>query len=306
MYTIVGGGFGLYGYFPAIVQQTGMKVLLNEKYRKTITSRPELNRFYKKIIWCESLTSALHIADGIIIATPPTIQAKLIDEILAIENISRVVLEKPIATTPNYGKDILRKFYDKKKRLRLGYTFMHTNWYGSLRESIPSISGVKIHWSFKAHHIENNIDSWKRYHENGGGPLRFYGIHLIALLTSLGFDKALTSIIEGDKRNEFISWKASFENKGACRCEVTVQINCYKTSFAIDVFDQNKEPRCLFYGQSPFDDVENNLDEDSRLPVLRKLISSFDEDDSLYLRLYDDANTLWMNIENTTDYIVAK
>jgi hypothetical protein len=48
MYTIVGGGFGLYGYFPAIVQQTGMKVLLNEKYRKTITSRPELNRFYKK------------------------------------------------------------------------------------------------------------------------------------------------------------------------------------------------------------------------------------------------------------------
>jgi len=46
----------------------------------------------------------------------------------------------------------------------------------------------------KADHFKNNKDNWKRDHKQGGGPLRFYGIHLIAVLAELGYTSSRQSL----------------------------------------------------------------------------------------------------------------
>ena len=46
-YLILGGGFGLYGYLPALI---GLKknVITNIKYKKIIQKRPDLHEMSKK------------------------------------------------------------------------------------------------------------------------------------------------------------------------------------------------------------------------------------------------------------------
>ena len=45
MYSIIGSGFGLYGYLPAIIKLHKKGVVLPEKYKEKILLRPELKEF---------------------------------------------------------------------------------------------------------------------------------------------------------------------------------------------------------------------------------------------------------------------
>jgi predicted dehydrogenase len=73
---------------------------------------------------------------------------------------------------------------------RIAFTLAATHWFLKLKELISSVGDsfteIKIEWSFRAHHYSNGVDTWKRYTPQGGGALRYYCIHFLGLLATMG------------------------------------------------------------------------------------------------------------------------
>ena len=59
MVTIFGGGFGLYGYLPALIDGMNEQVCLPKKYIKVLRARDDLSSFEDKIFWVEDETDAI-------------------------------------------------------------------------------------------------------------------------------------------------------------------------------------------------------------------------------------------------------
>ena len=55
MYTIIGKGFGLYGYLPAIIMNNSNLVLSNE-YKFNIQKRKDINQYINKIKWTQNIS----------------------------------------------------------------------------------------------------------------------------------------------------------------------------------------------------------------------------------------------------------
>ena len=58
MYTIIGKGFGLYGYLPAIIMNNSNLVLSNE-YKFNIQKRKDINQYINKIKWTQNIEEAI-------------------------------------------------------------------------------------------------------------------------------------------------------------------------------------------------------------------------------------------------------
>ena len=58
-------------------------------------------------------------------------------------------------------------------------------------------SNVRIGWNFQAAHFRSNSpESWKANSQNGGGALRFYGIHLLACAAELGYQTVCSAAMD--------------------------------------------------------------------------------------------------------------
>ena len=75
IHAIIGSGFGLYGYLPALTEEFGASVVLPEQYRDKAASRPELVRFLGGVRWESDLDRALAVASTVVIAATPAAQA---------------------------------------------------------------------------------------------------------------------------------------------------------------------------------------------------------------------------------------
>jgi hypothetical protein len=89
MFTILGGGFGLYGYLPAILRLEP-RVILPARYRPVVERRPELQGCIPRIDWTDDLRS-LAGATAAVIALPPAWQAEALARCLAFPDIRRLV-----------------------------------------------------------------------------------------------------------------------------------------------------------------------------------------------------------------------
>lgn len=298
IYTIVGGGFGLYGYLPALINSKIRRILLYEKYKKIIETRLELKQYLDRIEWRCSINEAINEATTAIIAIPPRDQKELITNTLLSSNIKSLIIEKPISTDPVSSKQILNDILAKKKILRVGYIFLYTDWYKSLKESLDySVDKIRINWSFKAEHFKRNKETWKKYHSIGGGPLRFYGIHLLAVLSSLGYNKCERSdfnLIGGDQP---VEWIAKFTGVNLPRCELVVLINTDNERFHIEMIKSKDEVSNLVLQNSPFKNSTLIEKQDLRVPILERLIESLRDNDDNYIKLYQSTNALWDLVE---------
>ena len=128
MYTIIGRGFGLYGYMPALLMHLNQKFVLQTRYKSTILSRPELAHFAESIEWAPDLENALGRVDSVIIATTPETQIEMIKRSLRHPNIQRFVLEKPLASSPQIASEVLSRLEFAEKELIVGYSLAHLNW----------------------------------------------------------------------------------------------------------------------------------------------------------------------------------
>lgn len=290
--AILGSGFGLYGYLPAFVQCDATIILL-ERYKKKFLGRKELQGLYHKIIWCENQLEAIQNAEKIVIAKPPLIQKEFVELIFKHSNkVECVFLEKPLCVSPSESKNLLLKLERSSIKFRIAYLFIFTGWFKKIKKCIAveeNIDEIVISWSFVAYHFKNNIETWKRHHEEGGGALRFYGIHFIAVAAFLGYSYIENACLQCQESNLRIVLKKDKSPK------LTFIINTQQSnSFKINFLPDNKNDNIVL--KDPFDDFENN-DLDYRVKILKQYINSEEDNEKVY-KFYKDTINLWEKIEN--------
>jgi predicted dehydrogenase len=300
MFTIAGSGFGLYGYLPALVD-AGEEVVLPAAYRAKVEARPELAAYAPGVRWAADADAALEGADAIVIATPPARQLELALRCLALPSLGTLLLEKPVAPTPREAIALLDALRRAGKRYRVGYTLLHAAWAGRLAAAMASGAPLSIRWRFKAHHYARDLRNWKRFPAQGGGALRFFGIHVLALLARIGYREVLDSVLRADSSDEAACWEASFEGPGLGRCTVLVDSRSAQTGFEVALERGGKRERLLRL-DDPFAEEVPKGGGDRRIGVLARLLATLDERDAPFAALYDETDRLWLATEEASRF----
>jgi predicted dehydrogenase len=307
MIAILGSGFGLYGYLPALVQGCGQTVILPDEYRSRLAGRPEIAHLANKVEWAPNKETTINQADGVILAMRPIDQGDWARRCLAAGNIKRILLEKPVAPSPDLARALLAELACAGKVIRVGYTFGHTSWAGQLRQALSSPSDsseLRIQWKFLAHHFSNDGRNWKRLTSSGGGALRYYGIQLIGLLAELGYDDIISSIASGDSPDEIGKWRASFAAPNLPHCEILVDSKAAEESFHVQLTSETHAAVIVSNQASPFESGDEYQERrfDRRVPVLSRLCSSLLEGTTDYTAQYAASIELWRRVERETKF----
>lgn len=310
MFAILGSGFGLYGYLPALVDVCHQRVVLPERYRGRLAQRPELSRFIGRVEWAVDEDAAVAHAQGLVVAMRPIDQGNWVRHALGLSNIKCLLLEKPLAQSPEASASVLDDLIKSSKRFALGYTFRHTGWGGNilrLRDMANEPSMFSLHWAFMAHHYRHGLENWKRFTASGGGAIRFYGIHLIALLAEIGYRDVEVSRAFGGSPDEIDKWSAMFVGPDLPDFGVTID-----TCSDVEHFRLEQVP--LYRGRAatlwanfgdPFqinEDAVQRPHDDQRVPVLAQLCRSLlaDDPDSGPYQWYEETIKLWQRVEDNT------
>jgi predicted dehydrogenase len=297
MYAIVGSGFGLYGYLPAIVESLGERVVLPRAYEAKMRARAELAPLISRVEWVDDMQASLERADTVVIATPPARQVEVARRCLGLGNVRRMLLEKPPAPTPEEAVALLEDLRRHARRYRIGFTLLHTAWRPALRwPARASADGVDITWTFMAHHFAKDLSNWKRRRSEGGGVLRFFGIHLLAFLGMHGYEDVRDSVFEAQRADEPRCWSATFTGPEVPPCRVRVDSGATENIFRIEARSGTRSTPLVALAD-PFQDEPAIGAHDRRVGVLERLLASFGEDDARYEELYDNVNRLWAKAE---------
>lgn len=310
--AILGSGFGLYGYLPAMVEAGASKIALPVRYQAKLSLRPELKIFSSAVQWVTDENAALEIADSVVLALRPDLQAQWVSRCMQLSNIKHLLLEKPLAPSPDDAVSLFEELVMSKKAFRIGYIFRFTSWGARLLRSMRGKKGgdsfdrLNINWNFLAHHFQHESTAWKKYRTSGGGAIRFYGVHLIALLAEIGYQEISSSQTFGPNTEEILQWTATFSGMGLPVCNVAINTKATSNQFRIDcaggstittIVDQ-ADP---FYN-GPSELSSNELDR--RTPLLRDLCLSLWEDPGNIYKWYRDTLRLWRIIEERTFFKV--
>jgi predicted dehydrogenase len=287
VFTVVGGGFGLYGYVPALAD-LGETILIARRYEPAFLSRPELQRHAPAIRWVDDVDAGLRGATGVVLAVPPAEQPALARRCCELGSIRQVVLEKPIAVDPAGAQRLLDTLHAAGKRYRIGYTLLHTAW--AERARMPA-DGASVEWHFMAHHFTRGLHNWKRTHATGGGVLRFFGVHVLAWLAREGVSQVIDAHLEGEAPGEPSRWTARVRHGGG-DCAIEVDSRADAPHFGIRGSGQT-----LVSLPEPFAEEAAHAGEDRRVAVLKRLLASFGEDDAAWSDVYRRTNALWSDVE---------
>lgn len=295
---VLGSGFGLYGYTPALLAR-GDKVLLPEHYRETVRSRDDLRIFDDEFRYC-SVEEAMELADEVIIARAPFQQAATLATMHRKRKLACLYLEKPLASSPEAAHQVLSSARLLADKVKVGYLFSYLEWYKQLDSlcAFPaSEPPVTIEWQFQAHHWEHGLETWKKEAGYGGGVLRFYGIHLIAIAAKMGYQHAGCSELIGQIPGQPTRWYAMFKAKNKRSLIVDIDSNAEQTKFAINV--AGLPP--IIEINSPFDIVSSlRSGGDLRSTVIGHYLD--EEYTSDIVNWYDNTIDLWAMTETQTHF----
>ncbi len=302
MLGILGGGFGLYGYLPAAVELLQEPVLLLEKYKPAIDSRKELVNFKDQIIWLKSEEELMQTADSLVISRRPLDQEALISNSLLLKNLKRIMLEKPLACSPENAQKILNQIEKSNKKCSVGFTFRYTNWAKNLERAIfndgfSKPETLSLSWNFMADHFSHNSESWKKQHTQGGGSIRFYGIHVVALLAEWGYDQVESSSVSNSNYC-FYNWSACFKGLGLPTFFVNLNSKSSTSNFKVKLGNKDQ---FFFEGVGPFDPVLNKLtfsEQDTRCIYLQDALEELFQLKNPYPKRIDRCTKLWQLIES--------
>jgi hypothetical protein len=178
-------------------------------------------------------------------------------------------------------------------------------WAERLRAVLcEGTDGLSLDWSFMAHHYRANLANWKRFDASGGGALRFYGIHLIALLAELGYDDVSSSVVGGPSDGETASWEAVFTAQALPPFALRVDSRSTKTCFRIAADERGPAVVDL---SDPFASVRQAVVNvrDPRVDVLARLCRSLDADDASHAQRQRNIIALWARVEATSRRIAT-
>lgn len=306
MFTILGSGFGSYGYLPALVEASA-EVALPIRYRDAVGGRPELSGYLQQVVWCSDVDDALTRSSGVVIALRPEDQARWVPRLTEMPNIRRLILEKPLAPTPESAASLLMAVENAGKRYRVGYTFRFTPWAGNLSAALAgSADSISFDWNFLAHHYRADLANWKRFSSHGGGALRFYGIQAIALLSELGYDDVATSTVSGASDDEVEHWEATFTGPNLCPCVLKLGSRETNTSFRVAAHNKGQAVQTLADQHDPFTSAYSGAvpGQDARVGVLRQLCDSFSDSDEGHAERHKAILALWAAVETKSQRIL--
>lgn len=311
MIGILGSGFGLYGYLPALVEARGESILLPTRYRVPFFNRVELRRFASSVRWGGSDISVVDSVAVLVLALEPSRQMELIPRCIASSNIERLLLEKPLAPSPAVAIELFESLLHSQKAFRIGYTFRYTGWGQQLLDLLGSqchSGSLLIRWNFMAHHFRHSLRTWKSLESAGGGAVRFYGIHIIALLAEIGYRNVKLSRTLGASQNEPEQWMAVFEGANLPMCEVIVNTKSNMHEFKVE-YSPSLNPRFAPYVltdlMDPFDsnnDVPTSNQSDRRLSVLVKLCQALWSPTAHEYSWYRASLDLWADAEKNNQF----
>ena len=216
---IIGSGFGLYGYLPGIFY-VSKKIYLNQRYKFFFSTRSELEKYSKKIIWYLDQNKIIDNIDYIVVAKRPQEQSKIIKKILEKKNnLKHIFLEKPIDINPKKSISFLNYLKKKKINYSFGFIFKYLGWYKSMKIKLTKNQNFEIIWQIDKKQKNNN--HWKYSLTQGGGLVKFYGIHFIELFFSLNLvnikkniiSKNCWKIVVSDNKNNFVNLIIKFTKK---------------------------------------------------------------------------------------------
>ena len=216
---IIGSGFGLYGYLPGIFH-VSKKIYLNQRYKKFFSTRSELEKYSKKIIWYIDQNKIIDNINYIVVAKRPQEQSKIIKKMLEKKNnLKHIFLEKPIDINPKKSISFLNYLNKKKINYSFGFIFKYLRWYKSMKIKLTKNQNFEIIWQIDKKQKNNN--HWKYSFTQGGGLVKFYGIHFIELFFSLNLvnikkniiSKNCWKIVVSDNKNNFVNLIIKFAKK---------------------------------------------------------------------------------------------
>ena len=299
MYTIIGSGFGLYGYLPAIIKGLQGEVVLPERYLPKIRVRPELKDLEERILWVKNKELALQKATKLIVAVPPSIQSEVVRNSIESSKIKTVYLEKPVAPTPKDAIKFFEFFELNEINYVIGYSFLYLGLQSKFNILINSSSNISWNWNFMAHHFYMDLQNWKRSHKSGGGVLRFYGIHVIAFLSLFGYDNVVESTLTADKFDEPYVWEVKFIGEDLPPCHLRIDCKSEKNIFDISSIELGT----VISAGDPFDLlVEQSSQLDRRIPMLASILKEERSNISARKRKYKNINILWEKAESLTTW----
>jgi predicted dehydrogenase len=169
---ILGSGFGLYGYLPAL-SNLGLEVWVPTRYAEKISQRKELEKNLKNI-FLRSEELILSDCEILVIAKRPEDQFALLNKLSNSKH--KFFLEKPLARNLTEQTQLINLLRDTSRKFSIAYLFEFLAWYEAIRRKSALGEKLEIEISWNVGSIKNN---WKYKDENGGGLLKYYGCHIL-------------------------------------------------------------------------------------------------------------------------------
>ena len=293
---IYGKGFGLKVYLPALIDIGIKKIFINKNEISELHNKSILEKYKKYIICINEKEYKNQLFNYMILAISPSKQYNFLKNNKIINNTNTLILEKPIAPSPDNAANILKKLDQLNIDYQINYSFRYAIWYKELHSKInnlPKKSELFFIWNFKAKHYINKQVTWKSCHYKGGGAIRFYGIHLLAILSDIGYQDIKKSNLHGNKSNNLDAFSCSFNsNEKLPKCTIFINSNSSKNEFNCHYIKDNKRITLLDL-EAPFPCEDFKLKKDPRIEIVKTLLTEKKFD-------YDNikVNKLWKSVED--------
>ena len=261
-YTLLlGKGFALQVYLPALLKINCQKILLPSSSKKYLTNK--VNSQYIK--WIDDVDIKYNKYFKIIIAEPPAKQYNLICNIGLWKNSNNLILEKPIAENDKKAQNLIKILNKNRTKFSINYSFRYTKWFDDIHRYIHNNynkGDIDIIWKFKGRHLKKKNKSWKNNHLLGGGVIKYYGIHMIAILSDIGYSDVKRSNIFNQPKSALSKWSCNLISNSKLP-KINLHIDSYSNE---NIFCWKQVNENILEIESPFSLESSEYTGDNRIP----------------------------------------
>jgi predicted dehydrogenase len=285
------------------------EVVTFDRYRARILERADLRGWDARIRYVSGLNDLAGECSRLIIAVNPRRQAEIVGELVKAGWRGRLLLEKPVAPSPDEANQTLIELERASIEYGVGFSMMSCNWFSALRALFArgwsEPAEIDMSWLFRAYHHSSDIETWKRRKSEGGGALRYFAIHLVAVLASLA-DWTVTQASMDDSEPDAQRWcrfrLQSGNVRASCECDTAAtEASQFRVVVRTEVANQMvvNEPD-PFVQSVDFNhtEIEDSRGRDRRVTMLKEMLIQFERDPKLNMGWYHRHIGLWKNIED--------
>jgi len=257
-FGIMGSGFGIYGYLPALAR-LGHEIVVPYSYSTKIHQRKELEPHWTQVTYASEKEIIESLAN-LVIAKDPQSQFELVTK-LSVSN-QKLWLEKPLAPTVEMHKEVIEHLRISGFDFSVGYLFQFTSWWREIQRILSNSETSEIQLIWK---ISKPI-GWKQIHGVGGGISDFFGIHFSPFLEIPGVILQFTEMSEPDDSVVVVLGN----DKGST---LKIEIEYSQSSlFSVTTKGTNGESQKVFSKPSPFGSLPLGGQPDPRICFLEQYI----------------------------------